>query len=184
MNYYIADIHFGHQNVLQYDGRPFNTIEENDTIIIKNWNKAVGVDDDVYILGDVSWYPSIKTTRIFNSLNGNLHLIKGNHDNKVLKYYKFRDRFMEICDYKEIYDGENFLVLCHYPIPCFNKHYYDKAFHFYGHVHNSWEESCVQDMIKVLKDKSINCNMFNVGCMMPYINYTPRTFDEIISSQK
>lgn len=24
------------------------------------------------------------------------------------------------------------------------------------------------------------CNMFNVGCMIPYMNYTPRTFEEII----
>lgn len=24
------------------------------------------------------------------------------------------------------------------------------------------------------------CNMFNVGCMMDYMDYTPRTFDEIV----
>lgn len=27
------------------------------------------------------------------------------------------------------------------------------------------------------------CNMFNVGCMIPYMNYTPRTFEEIIHSE-
>ena len=25
------------------------------------------------------------------------------------------------------------------------------------------------------------CNMYNVGAMMPYIDYTPRTLDEIIN---
>ena len=24
------------------------------------------------------------------------------------------------------------------------------------------------------------CNMYNVGCMMPWMDYTPRTLDEII----
>lgn len=26
------------------------------------------------------------------------------------------------------------------------------------------------------------CNMYNVGAMMPYMNYTPRTLEEIIKS--
>ena len=35
----------------------------------------------------------------------------------------------------------------------------------------------VKSEMKSLYDKP--CNMFNVGCMLPYMNYTPRTFDEI-----
>ena len=28
------------------------------------------------------------------------------------------------------------------------------------------------------------CNMFNVGCMIPYMDYTPRTLEEIIEANK
>ena len=28
------------------------------------------------------------------------------------------------------------------------------------------------------------CQMFNVGCMLPYMDYTPRTLDEIIQSNQ
>lgn len=60
MNYFISDLHFGHKNCLAFDNRPFKSIEENDETIIKNWNNTVGIDDDVYLLGDVSWYNTTK----------------------------------------------------------------------------------------------------------------------------
>ena len=40
-------------------------------------------------------------------------------------------------------------------------------------------ERCKYEM-KELYDKP--CNMFNVGVMMSYMNYTPKTLDEILKS--
>ena len=102
MNYFISDLHFGHKNCLSFDNRPFKSIEENDEVIIKNWNNTVGIDDEVYLLGDISWYNATKTIEIFNNLNGRIHLIKGNHDSKLLKNRELQSRFCEITDYKEI----------------------------------------------------------------------------------
>ena len=48
--YFIADTHFGHQNALAFDNRRFKTIEEHDNALIENWNNAVGIDDEVFIL--------------------------------------------------------------------------------------------------------------------------------------
>ena len=182
MNYFISDLHLGHANCLRFDNRPFNSIEEQDETIIKNWNDKVTDNDDVYILGDISWYNPTKTAEIFSQLKGRLHLIKGNHDtSKQLRNNELRDCFCEITDYKELYlDGRTGIVLCHYPIPCFKNHFYGWS-HLYGHVHAGDEDKYMdevkQEMVKRL-DKP--CNMYNVGCMKPYINYTPRSLDEIV----
>ena len=185
MNYFISDLHFGHKNCLAFDNRPFNTIEEHDETIIKNWNDVVGIDDDVYILGDISWYNSTNTIEIFKRLNGRLHLIKGNHDTMLLKNQVLRELFVEITDYKELWlDQNTSIVLCHYPMPCFKNHYYG-WYHLYGHVHASFEwnmtENTKRQMIELYNKE---CNMYNVGAMIAYINYTPRTLEQIIESER
>lgn len=182
--FFISDLHFGHTNALAFDNRPFKTIEEHDAELIRRWNDKVGFDDDVWILGDISWYNSTKTIEIFKQLNGIKHLCIGNHDRKLLKNIELRNIFVEIVDYKEITINKYKLILCHYPIPCFNNHFYG-AYHFYGHVHSSFEYNMMERVkyeMANLYDKP--CNMFNVGCMIPYMNYTPRTFYEIIGEDE
>jgi len=180
-NYYIGDLHFGHKNGMAYDNRPFSSIEENDKVLIDNWNSTVGMTDDVYILGDISWYNSTETIKIVKRLNGNKRLIRGNHDAKVLKNPKLQELFVEITDYKEItFDDGSGLVLCHYPILAFKNHYYGWI-HLYGHVHATWE----YDLIEEFRKKSIEisgkpCRMYNVGVMTPEISYKPRTLTEIL----
>lgn len=51
MDRFISDIHFGHNNCLAFDSRPFKTIEEHDKVLIDNWNDTVSCEDHVYILG-------------------------------------------------------------------------------------------------------------------------------------
>lgn len=185
MIYFIADLHFGHKNIMSYDARPFETTEENDEIIINNWNETVGIDDEVYLLGDISWHNATKTIEILNNLNGNIHLIKGNHDDKLLRNRDIQKRFAEIVDYKELslIDGGK-IVLCHYPIPCFKNHYYG-AYHFYGHVHTTFEDKIMNDIKREMETiHKVPCNMYNIGCMKPYMNYTPRTFKEIVEKER
>lgn len=181
MNYFISDLHFGHKNCLAFDNRPFNSIEEHDEYIINAWNQTVNNDDNVYILGDISWYKEVKTIEIFKKLNGKKHLIKGNHDDRLLKNEELRKLFVEIKDYKEVNIGDNkSIVLSHYPIPCFKNHFYGWIM-LYGHVHNSFEWNMMENVkrqMTELYDKK--CEMYNVGAMMSYINYQPRTLEEII----
>ena len=80
MNFYIADMHFGHKNIIRYDNRPFGSVEEMDKALIQLWNETVGSDDIVYILGDFSWYKEDKTAFILGCLKGHKVLVKGNHD--------------------------------------------------------------------------------------------------------
>ena len=159
-------------------------------VIINNWNRVVGSNDQVYILGDFSWADFNKTKEFLGRLNGYKMLIQGNHDYKNIRDKvsgvdltmgdDIKDSFIYIVDYNEIKDNDRNVVLCHYPIPCFNRHYYG-SFHLYGHVHNGFEwtmmEKCKHEMETT---HNIPCNMYNVGCMMPWMDYTPKTLDQII----
>lgn len=185
MNYFIADQHVGHENVLKFDNRKWTDIRVHDQELMKRWNDTVGMEDTVYILGDISWMNSTKTIEYFKQLNGSKVLLRGNHDGKLLRNRELQALFQEICDYKELDLGNGKgLVLCHYPIPCFKNHYYG-WYHFYGHVHNSWEENMMQHVRKEMEELyDVPCNMFNVGAMKDYMDYTPRTFEEIINSDR
>ena len=183
--FFIADTHFGHENALAFDNRPFRTIEEHDKALIENWTNAVSRNDEVFILGDISWHNATRTNEIVSSLNGVKHLIVGNHDKKLLKNREFQSLFIEITDYKELsLSDKKGIVLSHYPIPCFNHHYYG-WYHLYGHVHISFEWNMMERVkyeMETLYDKP--CRMYNCGAMIDYIGYTPRTLGEILASQE
>lgn len=179
MNYYISDWHYNHKNCMAYDNRPFKTVEEMNQELIDRWNKKVTNSDKVYVLGDMFWCNVMPAVRVMNELNGTKVLIKGNHD----KCYDpaIRSCFEYIKDYDEIVDGQYNIVLSHYPIVCFKNHFYG-WYHLYGHVHSSFEWNMMEHNRYLMEELyTKKCNMYNVGAMMPYINYTPRTLDEIIS---
>lgn len=182
MDYFISDLHFGHVNCIAFDNRPFNTIEEHDEYIIDKWNETVKSDDNVYILGDISWHTVPKTIEIFKNLNGNKYLCIGNHDSRYLKDKTLCSLFVEITDYKELQlDSGMQIVLSHYPIPCFKNHFYG-WYHLYGHVHSSFEWNMMENIkrqMTELYDKK--CQMYNVGAMMPYMLYQPKTLRQIIN---
>lgn len=177
---FISDLHFGHKNILSFDNRPFSSIEEHDKFLIDSWNNKVGIDDDIWVLGDISWHNSTKTIEIFNQLNGIKHLCKGNHDSKLLKNRQVQNLFVEICDYKEIQIENGIgIVICHYPIPCYNNHFYG-WYHLYGHVHSSFEWNMMErNRYEMTELYNKTCKMCNVGCMMPYMNFEPKTLAEI-----
>jgi calcineurin-like phosphoesterase family protein len=85
-----------------------------------------------------------------------------------------------VTEYFEVDDDGRKIVLCHYPIPCFKNHFYG-WYHLYGHVHKSFEHEMMEhDKYLMQELYGKQCQMFNVGAMMPYMDYTPRTIDEIL----
>ena len=49
MNYYISDLHIGHENILRFDNRPFADVNEMNNKLIENWNGRVCSDDTVFL---------------------------------------------------------------------------------------------------------------------------------------
>jgi calcineurin-like phosphoesterase family protein len=75
----IADCHFGAKEVIRVFKRPFATVKEMDRVMTENWNRAVGPDDTVIIIGDFT-YDTEDRKRLLAGLFGNKILIRGNHD--------------------------------------------------------------------------------------------------------
>lgn len=175
--FYISDWHYGHANILSFDNRPWLSVEAMNEALIANWNAVVSAGDTVYMLGDMFWHND-DAAPVLGRLNGQKMLVQGNHDHWVGSVLK--KQIVKISDYMEVDDEGRKVVLCHYPIPCFKNHYYG-WYHLYGHVHSTFEWNMMEHTkLQMQELYSVPCWMFNVGAMMKYMDYTPRTLDEII----
>ena len=83
MEYVTSDTHFGHASIIKYCHRPFPNVERMDKVLINNWNKTVNKNDIVYHLGDFALGSKSYKQKILAELNGNIILIRGNHDKTV-----------------------------------------------------------------------------------------------------
>ena len=189
MKYYISDLHLFHENAIHFDQRPFESVQQMHDTILKNWNDRVMNGDYVYILGDVSMRGKNEDLIAFVArLKGRKVLIRGNYDD--VSDYRYQQLSAEICDYKEIHDSvgkEKFgLVLSHYPIFSWKNMGRGKIL-LYGHTHVSAEDQFYQQCLKQMKENDCrhvydkDLRAFNVGCMLSYMDYTPRTLEEIMT---
>lgn len=160
--YFIADTHFGEDNIRRYENRPFETTEKMDAALIKNWNTVVSSEDEVYVLGDFG--ADKCEADILSKLNGTKYLVKGNHDVYPNEYYR-KAGFAEVYDMPVLYKG--FWILSHDAIYVNSNMPYANLF---GHVHKS----------PIVKDYSSQHFCVSVE----RINYRPISFDEIVQKVK
>ena len=191
MNYYISDYHFGHEKILEYDKRPFANTKEMEDALVENWNATVKLGDTVYILGDFVWKGTDdEWIRILRRLTGNKVLICGNHDIRIDKYSgKLRKQFSDIKEYKEIPETNiRQVVLSHYPILLYKNAARPRSIMLCGHVHITAENDLLEKWVAEIRAARMEpdsnvvnlAQIYNVGCMMPWMAYTPRTLDQII----
>lgn len=186
---YISDLHLFHKNVTKsgknFDNRPYQTIEEMNVDLLKRWNENVTNADHVYILGDLIWKFNSENQeeamRLLRAMHGNLHLILGNHDrtNSAI----FKSRFEEIIPYKRVDDvlhGQpKTVVLSHYYMPFYDRHFYGGIL-LHGHSHNSEESNMERKITEYLNTNGFPAQIYNVGCMYPYMDYAPKTLNQIV----
>lgn len=142
MIYCTSDCHFNHKNILSYEPqtRPFATTEEMNETIISNWNSVVTAEDEVWVLGDFFMGQLTAIDPILDRLNGKIHLVRGNHDQKNrIKIYEAHG--IDIHDIAYIQYKGRYFVLCHFPNE--NKEFIrmiiednSEVVWLYGHVHS------------------------------------------------
>jgi len=175
MNLYTADLHFGHKNAIKFDHRPFPDVEEMDRTLIWLWNDRVSPDDDVWIIGDFCYRSTKDPASYLKQLKGHKHLVIGNHDGITLKSQNARGCFESIEQISEIKDGENRIIMCHYPIAEWNCCYYGSIL-IYGHIHSNKNET-YEYMTSRFPEQA-----FNAGCMIN--NYAPASLRELRINNK
>jgi len=135
-----SDTHFFHENIIKYCERPFKDAEEMNMVLVKNWNKAVGPEDDVFVVGDFALPKGehemkfVKLEELVRRLNGKKHLILGNHD------YFEPDEYL-LAGFEDVQWGftnltlnNHLFTLCHYQMTSwYNSH--KGAMHLFGHEH-------------------------------------------------
>lgn len=195
--YYIADNHFWHAGVNdRMDHRGFESVERMNDYMIQQWNSVVRKrKDEVVVLGDLSFGGVEQTNDILSRLNGRIYLIRGNHDKWIDKKGSNLDRFEFIKDYAEMNDNGRKVILCHYPIVCYNGQFRrdkdgnPKVYMLHGHIHRTQDIVGLYEYKKFVRNfprKSRGsdsptpapCNIINCFCM--YSDYKPLTLDEWI----
>jgi len=133
---YTSDLHLQHNNILKYDNRPFNSIEEHDEHIVEVINEYVNKDDQLYILWDICWKPNKWIETLKEIKCNNVFFIQGNHD--FTKYLKIYENLWWTNLWLMHIDKEAKVVLCHYPMEeWFHSHHKEdgRFFHIHGHSH-------------------------------------------------
>ena len=171
MFYYIADTHFGHENILKMCSRPYDSITEMNEDFIRRWNAQVHGDDTIFIVGDL-FYRFHEPEAILQRLKGHKVLIEGNHDRSWLMDIDRPERYFEqITPYLEFSDGSNGLILCHYPLLSY-KHA-RKNYMVHGHIHNDTSSDFWPLLVK--RERVLNAGVDVNG-------YTPVTLEEMIEN--
>ena len=194
MRYYISDLHFFHRRIKDMDKRDFETLFEMHEYMIAQWNNKVRKNDEVFVLGDLSFGNGTETYELLSRLNGRITLIEGNHDHRFLDDRNFVDNFENIYSYDEKRDDGRIVIMSHYPMPFYNSQFRRdengklRTYMLYGHVHNTFDEYLLNRTINDIQKherKSAGdisgptpVQMINVFCV--YSDYTPLTLNEWI----
>jgi calcineurin-like phosphoesterase family protein len=173
--FFISDTHFNHANVLKFCNRPFSTVEEMNEYIIKQWNDKVPSDGIVYHLGDFGFGHNKKLLQILKQLNGEIHLIVGNHDRNQLKNKSFANSFASCNMQRYIYIEEQPIYLNHCPFLCFDGIYRKvKTWQLFGHVHSGPNSTIGLDIPRL---DNLFPTQYDVG--VDNNNFTPISFIEL-----
>lgn len=177
MKFLTSDLHLYHKSFIAKP-RGFDSVEEMNAAIEKNWNETVNDDDDVYILGDLIFKGENSTLEdamdIVRRLKGKKHIILGNHDgNMKIPLYKTEKSIVEIEGAKYIrYKGRQY-YLSHFPSitvdPEVDKPK-DWIINFFGHTHK--------------KEKFYNGLPFMYNVSLDAHNIKPVSIDEAIEEIK
>lgn len=150
--WFTSDLHLRHLPILKYTDRlksinpnPSAGLKEqmemHDSWVISQINTFVGERDYLYLIGDLvlganKWQAGYLISQI-NSVHK--VLIGGNHDDKLMAFYRNSGLFEEVYDHRaEIRLNGHSVILDHHPIAEWNKGHHG-SWMLHGHCHANFD---------------------------------------------
>jgi calcineurin-like phosphoesterase family protein len=166
-DYFAADFHLGHANIIKYDNRPFRSVKEMDDQIMLNCERLFKDGDRFYFLGDFAFKNEGAAENYMKRLANTgvkMFFIKGNHDKSpTVRLYKTYGEYLGEQKMVEVQGQE--IVLNHYRMDVWDKSHHG-TWHLHGHSHHSLPERH-------------NARCIDVGINGRGYNYSPLEFADI-----
>lgn len=183
-NFFTADLHLGHGNIIKFCNRPFMTSEEaaraatdprgdwkispasleyHDSAILESINSQVKTDDTLWILGDFCLRDPKKAEAYRRRIRcKNVHLVWGNHDPLSLA-----PLFSSCIEQGVVNVNGQAIWLNHYPMRSWRGSFHG-AWHLYGHVHGRLHEEDASKPYTLTRDVGVDV-----------CDYKPLGFEEL-----
>lgn len=157
MIWFAADYHLGHKLLAAlrgfapgwgkewFDHRDINPddVHQMNQAIVRRHNEFVQPGDDFYFLGDLGLADPRGLIKYVRQMNGNWHVIRGNHNgvmeaiHKIEPFCWVKDRYVL---QTQIGDDKMQIVLDHYPLESWQNRQHG-AVHLHGHCHGKLERN-------------------------------------------
>ena len=165
--FFTSDTHFCHSRVIAYSDRPFADVAQMNEALVRNWNAVVPKDGIVFHLGDFCF----GTKKVLDQLNGQIHLILGNHDMRECRR-DFMSRFASVQMERMIEVGDRRILLNHYPLLCYAQEKY--YWQLFGHIHTNPRNNRI---LSTERMKLLMPRQYDVG--VDNNNFTPVSFHQL-----
>lgn len=184
-NFFTADCHFGHANIIRFCNRPFlkkgdldsngnwvskeiaiERCNEMNETLIANWNAKVRDIDHIYHIGDFSF---CDPRPIMERLNGHKHILIGDHDKPIIKWRGILEKYYRCSDFTYMIrfpHGKQEISMIHWKQEVWPRSHFN-SWHLYGHSHGHLQPT----------GKSWDAGVDNN-------NFSPLSFDEVVDIMK
>lgn len=180
---YISDLHLDGRGPFRVEHPEYACLEDWHRDLVADWNREVQAEDAVWILGDVCLTMREDVIAVLEQLNGDLNLIRGNHD-KVEKYPFYKERFSQILDMADVLDSSRHVVLCHYPLESWNRKIWG-SIHLHGHIHgNIWDAPSQLPNRYNAWSTALGCIPRTLDWFIDRYGYTQRYYEELANKCK
>lgn len=145
-DWFTADLHLGHGNIIKHCNRPFltdedrrniardpkyrlpdTTVARHDEAMIADVNDRVKENDKLWVIGDLFW----KRTPWVPFKCKNIRLVIGNHDKFIPHNIQTYEQILiDVCGQK--------IFLNHFPMRAWDRSFHG-SWHIHGHVHGKYE---------------------------------------------
>ena len=149
MYFFTADLHFGNDEILERESRPFASLRDFEDAFTDRVNAAAGTEDDLYVIGDWFNYNSVskphpsEAVPVLRRVRPRVTLIMGNGEERIVRevFGNRPEQFRAFCTEAGFADvlpdaflsfGGRDFYLNHYP-----RNHREGFVNLFGHTHRA-----------------------------------------------